>query len=365
MAMLFTQEDGKLIQQNSMARAQFRDLTGRPDGTVSLVEVLDSFVWEDEKACGEMASNIQHLPMGNGDERAFKPMQGERKQESTGERWMNMRFEVTLDPTPGQKDRKAVLVSGKDVSEQRQAQGDLLSLNNQQEECFVEMAHELRTPLHCIAGLAEALQRDAKCPSNMHKNLDLIHSEAIRLSAMVSDVIDNVALKRRTLLIKHENVSLSAVATPLLRRGVMLINEVSPSLPSIQADASRLFQVLVNLVGNSVRFTSKGHIRITGEAIGSPVRSVEVSVQDTGIGIPPSKCKSIFDAYVQVDAGTTREYGGTGLGLALVKALVEAHHGTITASSTHGGPGHGSTFTVQLPLRQPDRSRTSGTISGC
>jgi signal transduction histidine kinase len=115
----------------------------------------------------------------------------------------------------------------------------------------------------------------------------------------------------------------------------------------VAADPDRLFQVLLNLVGNAIKFTERGHVQSTVRRRGA---GVEISVADTGIGIAPEALTSIFDEFRQADASTTRRFGGTGLGLAIAKRLVEMQGGTLTVESTVGA---GSIFTLWLPAAIP------------
>jgi signal transduction histidine kinase len=131
------------------------------------------------------------------------------------------------------------------------------------------------------------------------------------------------------------------------KRNVRLINDVSASFPFVKGDSGRIIQILHNLVGNSCKFTHSGSICVSAVHKGD---EVEVSVSDSGIGIPDDKFESIFQAFEQVDMSTTRKYGGTGLGLNLVKQLVEAHDGRISVRSKLGA---GTTFFFTLKVRQP------------
>jgi signal transduction histidine kinase len=128
------------------------------------------------------------------------------------------------------------------------------------------------------------------------------------------------------------------------RRGVKLANNIPSSLPTIRGDNGRIIQILHNLVGNSCKFTHSGSICVSAVHKGD---EVEVSVSDSGIGIPDDKFESIFQAFEQVDMSTTRKYGGTGLGLNLVKQLVEAHDGRISVRSKLGA---GTTFFFTLKV---------------
>jgi signal transduction histidine kinase len=131
-------------------------------------------------------------------------------------------------------------------------------------------------------------------------------------------------------------------------KGIDSAVTVEPDLPLIAADPDRLTQILLNLVGNAVKFTEQGHILSAVRRVGE---GVEISVADTGIGIAPEAQTAIFDEFRQADASTTRRFGGTGLGLAIAKRLVEMQSGTLRVESTLGV---GSTFTLWLPAAGPE-----------
>lgn len=360
MALLFAQEDWSLIHQNSLARLHFEKMAGREPNTVSLRDVLGSYKWEDLQMESALAK-VTALQVGQGVV-SFEREVIERESDETEDgkrvrKWHKIQFEAALDPTPGVS-RVAILVTASDVSDLRKAQSDLLLMHTEQEQFFAEVAHELRTPLHAVTGLSEAMYRDPRCPEDMRSKVDIIHSQSKRLSAMVSDIVDSASNMRKTLLIKHESIDLRQLVVSacdtmrtMARATVDVSHVLPPTLPKVQGDSQRLFQVLVNLIANSLRFTSRGSVMVSA-AYDKANDTVSLSVADTGIGIPPDKLETVFDPYKQVDHSTTRKYGGTGLGLSLVKALVDAHQGDVKMASQHGGPSTGTTVTVTLPCRQ-------------
>jgi len=148
----------------------------------------------------------------------------------------------------------------------------------------------------------------------------------------------------------HRMVSAQAAA-----KGIESAVTVDPDLPLVAADPDRLFQILLNLVGNAVKFTEQGHVQTTARRNGD---GVEICVVDTGIGIAPEAQATIFDEFRQADASTTRKFGGTGLGLAIAKRLVEMQEGTLTVEST---VDVGSTFRLWLPAASPELLRNDAT----
>jgi signal transduction histidine kinase len=127
-------------------------------------------------------------------------------------------------------------------------------------------------------------------------------------------------------------------------KGLRLVTAIDPARPTVRADPARLRQVLVNLVGNAVKFTERGQVRI---AVRAAEGAIEIAVTDTGIGIAADVLPLVFDEFRQADGSTSRRYGGTGLGLAISRRLVRLHGGDIRAESV---AGEGSTFTVRLPV---------------
>jgi signal transduction histidine kinase len=155
--------------------------------------------------------------------------------------------------------------------------------------------------------------------------------EPVNISEMITDVL-------RT-------------SEPLVRDEVALVNQNQlPDPMFISADAIRIRQMLLNIVGNALKFTMEGNVALEAEQIED---KVQIRVRDTGIGIPPNKLESIFEAFSQVDSSTTRKVGGTGLGLPISRRLAEMHGGWLWAES-EGTEGEGSVFYLDLPIGDPE-----------
>lgn len=222
------------------------------------------------------------------------------------------------------------------------------------DEFLANTSHELRTPLNGIIGIAESLIDGAAgaASKQMKTNLSMIVSSGRRLSNLVNDILDLSKLRHREIQIQSKSVSIKiltdivlSISKPLTAgKEITLINGISQSIPPVNGDENRLQQILINLVGNAVKFTEKGEIIVSAEVKGG---EVEIAVSDTGIGIPQDKLADIFRSFEQVDASTEREYAGTGLGLSITKQLVELHGGQLQVKST---VGKGSTFTFSIPL---------------
>ncbi len=217
------------------------------------------------------------------------------------------------------------------------------------DEFLANTSHELRTPLNGIINIASGLLVSSK--EHEHKRgLSLIVASGRRLANLVNDILDYSKLKHNDINISREAVELKSVVEvvlTVLRHGhskpVELINGITDSGMFVYADKDRLFQIFYNLIGNAIKFTEQGYVKVTVQATGE---MVEICIEDTGTGIPPEKLKDIFISFEQLDS-SLREYAGTGLGLPITKRLVELHGGDIRVTSI---PGQGSKFYVSLPV---------------
>ncbi|HSD49807.1 MAG TPA: ATP-binding protein [Candidatus Methylomirabilis sp.] len=237
-------------------------------------------------------------------------------------------------------------------------------------EFVVNVSHELRTPITAIRGYAETLLEDGlKNQDEARKFLEIIHRNAERLGRLLNDLLDlsNIELDRTPLSIRPLGVAeavrqtVAMLAPQAERKAVRLATEVPDVLPPVLADRDRLLQILVNLIDNAVKYTPEGGSVIIRAAVlpleGAAVieqqpsstpalQQVEITVEDTGIGIPAKDLPRITERFYRVDKARSRDLGGTGLGLAIVKHLVQAHHGSLTIESE---PGKGTRVRVILP----------------
>ena len=226
------------------------------------------------------------------------------------------------------------------------------------DEFLANTSHELRTPLNGIIGIAESLIDGEKTSSTaaVDRNLSMIVSSGRRLSSLVDDILDFSKLKQGEIAIRPRPVDMReitevvfALSRPLVQgKDLELRNEIDPQIPSVLGDENRLQQIMHNLVGNAIKFTPAGAVTVSARLAAEPSspRKVEVSVTDTGIGIPAEKSSDIFRSFEQIDSSADREYGGTGLGLSITRKLVELHGGTIRVESK---VGEGSIFSFTLP----------------
>ncbi len=225
--------------------------------------------------------------------------------------------------------------------------------NEAKNQIMANTSHELRTPLHGIINLADLIRIGASGPVSPQavQDLEMIINSASRLNSLVNDILDFSKLQKQQLEIQHKPVDLFQVAEnslallkPLHReKPIDLQNELTKDLPLVDGDEDRIQQILLNLLGNALKFTESGEVRLSAVIQDG---WIELAVADTGIGIPQDKQERIFDAFEQGDASTERTHGGTGLGLSVAKQLVELHGGRIWLESV---VGQGSVFRFTLP----------------
>jgi response regulator RpfG family c-di-GMP phosphodiesterase len=202
----------------------------------------------------------------------------------------------------------------------------------------------------------------------MKENLNMIISSSKRLSSLINDILDFSKLKSNDIAISSKNIDLKQTSEMVLNilksltstKNIELKNEISDEIPCAFADENRVQQILFNLLGNAIKFTSEGYIKISAE---QKDEWILIIIEDTGIGIPKEKCLDIFKSFEQVDSSIERRYGGTGLGLAISKQLIEIHGGKIWVESELGA---GSKFSFTLPAGQKfqDTPRETQLLTG-
>ncbi len=226
--------------------------------------------------------------------------------------------------------------------------------NRMKDEFLAVLSHELRTPLNAIVGYSRLLRGNVLSGEKAARGLETLERNAIWLTQIVEDVLDVSKIVSGKVRLDVQSVALplvidNAVATvqPAAdAKGVHLHTIVDPGVGAVLGDPNRLQQVVWNLVANAVKFTARhGRVQVRLEQVNS---HVEIVVSDTGIGIRADFLPYVFERFRQADAGTTRQTGGLGLGLAIVRHMVEMHGGTVEAASP--GEGKGATFRVRLPL---------------
>jgi signal transduction histidine kinase/CheY-like chemotaxis protein len=226
------------------------------------------------------------------------------------------------------------------------------------DEFLATLSHELRTPLNAILGWVTILRRAPTRPAELERPLEVIERSACVQAQLIDDLLDIASIVSGKLRLHRDLVDLASVADAALQavlpaaeaKHITVEVDLAPELPAIAGDASRLQQVLWNLLSNAVKFTpNAGKVELSVRRLDD---RVELRVSDTGSGIPAEFLPHIFDRFRQADSSITRPHGGLGLGLSIVRQLVELHGGTVSVSSQ--GPKRGSTFLVSLPVSAED-----------
>jgi signal transduction histidine kinase len=231
----------------------------------------------------------------------------------------------------------------------------LAEASRHKSQFLANMSHELRTPLNAILGYTELIS-DAvygEPPAKMVAVLDRISRNGKHLLGLINDVLDLSKIEAGQLVLTLENYSLKDVVhgvygavEPLAAEKKLAFKvEMAPNLPSGRGDERRLTQVLLNLVGNAIKFTDKGEVMIKASAADG---AYNLAVRDTGPGISEADQQKLFQEFQQADNSITKAKGGTGLGLAISKRIIEMHGGRIWVESR---PGQGSTFSLTLPIK--------------
>lgn len=287
--------------------------------------------------------------------------------------------DLNLVPVAGEDGQiEFIIVVQRDVTAAREHAHALEQARNAAEEgarikseFLATMSHEIRTPMHGIIGMADLLEETIQTPAQRDYT-DTIRSSAQALLAIINDVLDLSKLEAQKVELHPVCFDLTAclresvrlIAPQAREKGLSLELKLKPGLPRyVRADDGRLRQILINLIGNAVKFTETGRITVHAEAQREDGQLVlQIAVSDTGIGIAEDKQSLIFERFSQAESTTTRQFGGTGLGLAISSDLARAMGGGITVQSELG---KGSCFTLRLqaePQEMPDNGSDEGPV---
>ncbi|WP_145647396.1 hybrid sensor histidine kinase/response regulator [Pseudoduganella lurida] len=239
------------------------------------------------------------------------------------------------------------------LDSERNARAEAERTSQMKDEFLATLSHELRTPLTAILGWSQVLRRGSRGEADLQKGLQTIERNARAQAQLIEDLLDMSRIMSGNVLLDMRAVAPSMIADAAIEtvrpaaaaKNIRIERDDGPC-GMVAADPARLQQVLWNLLSNAIKFTQRdGVVRV---AVRESEGHAEIIVADSGIGIRPEFLAHAFERFRQADASTTRRHGGLGLGLSIVKHLVEQHGGTVSAAS--GGEGHGATFTVRLPL---------------
>jgi PAS domain S-box-containing protein len=274
-------------------------------------------------------------------------------------------------PIPVEHQRTSILESGsvvgtmvtfRDVSARLRANQELIrakdeaeAANTAKSEFLARMSHELRTPLNSVIGFSNVLRKNRA--GNLQPRdigyLERIGTNGVQLLALINDILDLSKIESGKLPLEITSVSVGDLVRETIaqlgdrrfKEGVTVDASIASSLEAIDTDAAKLRQILINLIGNAVKFTHAGSVTVTVEANSVGNRPARIRVTDTGIGIARDRLSAVFDAFEQADTSTTREFGGTGLGLSISRALCELLGFRLEVDSVLG---RGTTFTIEL-----------------
>lgn len=223
-------------------------------------------------------------------------------------------------------------------------------------EFLATTSHEIRTPLNGILGMTQVMLADPKLDPGTRDRIGIVHGAGVTMRSLVDDILDVAKMETGNLTVDAAPMDLPATLREVTRlwdeqargKGLGFRLELSHAPGWIVSDAGRLRQIVFNLLSNAIKFTERGSVTLRAVAEGEgEARRLRLAVTDSGIGIPAEKFEEIFESFRQVDAGTTRQFGGTGLGLTICRNLARALGGDIAVESVEG---QGATFTVDLPL---------------
>jgi PAS domain S-box-containing protein len=259
---------------------------------------------------------------------------------------------------------QGVFASARDVTERKREEAELKqaravaeSASRTKSDFLASMSHEIRTPMNAIMGIADLLAKTELSPEQ-DKYVQIFRRAGDNLLNLINDILDLSKVEAAQLELEQTGFSLQDLAEKVMEmvalraheKGLNLVCEIAPNLPTdLVGDPTRLRQVLLNLVGNAIKFTEVGGVslRITPDGDSSVPTALRFTVVDTGIGISREKLSRVFERFTQADSSTTRRFGGSGLGLTISKRLVELMGGRIWVES---GVGEGSVFAFAVPF---------------
>jgi len=339
------------------------DYIGMPASVAVSAERLFEFVHPDD-----LATINSEWQVATGLQRPAEVQVRLRRQADGAYRWFLMRG-VPQHDEAGKV--TGWIVAATDIDTEHQALEEAEDASRMKEEFLATVSHELRNPLNAMVGWVHLLRTGNLDPAKSSKALETIERNVHLQTALIDDILDVSRIIRGKINLTFSTVRMSAVVDAALAamrptadaKGVALEYEMAADSDEVSGDADRLQQIVWNLLSNAIKFTLRdGLVVVRLEQHG---HELTLSVRDTGQGISPEFIPHVFERFSQAESGSTRTHGGLGLGLAIVRHLVELHAGTVEATSA--GRGQGATFSVHLPLLESktktaddNRNQTAG-----
>ncbi|MBP1910704.1 PAS domain S-box protein [Methanolobus bombayensis] len=349
-AVVIHDTSGNVLDINEKASIMFRC----PEEELMQMNIMDMILPEDRESTIAALGMLKEKKYWRNETRMFRPDGS------------IIHLDVSGSVIDAQKN--IIQAVGRDITDRIKAEKDMIQAKIEAEtasrtksEFLATMSHELRTPLNSIIGFSD-IMLDGLAGELVDKQrhyIEHISHSGRHLLNLINDILDISKIEAGKMELYTDIVDVKKSVNEIVtiteslagRKNISVNVSISEDVPAISADRSKLKQILYNIIGNAIKFTDDGgqvHIEVSGDD-----EKVIISITDTGIGISPEDQKKLFKPFSQIDASMSRRYEGTGLGLALVKELIELHGGRIWVESE---PGKGSTFSFELPVRLGDRN---------